>query len=493
MNGISKRAGQPLTVPGERFFLPLLLGLIFGLFVLTIFRLPMKFTYYFIAGPVILFIAIISGNFKRFFQGVLIFIIPINYATHFFRREYEFGGGGGLSFSPLDIVLIVLYIIWLYELFFHQASRKVRFFPRIAVPALALVAYSFLSMIPAQDPYMVLFENINVLRAVLLFLYIGNHVRTRKDLHLVVFILLLSLFLQSLVAMAQRWLGISLGLQLFGEYAEIYTFKLDYYLTTARVGGTIGHPNALAKYVEMLIPLSMVLLFTRLRAKYKIMSMITFVAALVVLLLTLSRGGWVCFAGSIVLVLLLIFRARLISLRTLVAILLIGIIFAGVGAGFSGMVQSRLFGDDYGAAKGRMPLNRIAINVIRHHPFLGVGVKNYGKVMHLYNPNIERMNTNMVHNAYLLAAAEMGIPGAILMLWLLGAILKMGFENVKRKKDVFLKSLNIGIVAGLAALLAHWLVDIGYIGRFALFWVLVGLMAATLRMEDQDEEIRTAS
>jgi O-antigen ligase len=491
MDGITGREGHRIAAPGERFFLPLLLGLIFGFFVLSIFRLPMKFTYYFIAGPIILFVAIISGNLKRFFQGILIFIIPINYATHFFRREYEFGGGGGLSFSPLDIVLIVLYGIWLYELIFRKASREVHFFPRVAVPALVLVAYSFFSMIPAQDPYMVLFENINVLRAIFLFIYIGNHVRTRKDLNRVVFILLLSLFLQSVVAMAQRWLGISLGLQLFGEYAEVYTFKLDYYLTTARVGGTIGHPNALAKYVEMLIPLSMVLLFTRIRSKYKIMSMITFVAALVVLLLTLSRGGWVCFTGSIALVLLLIFRARLISLRTLVAILLIGVIFAGVGAGFSGMVQSRLFGDDYGAAKGRMPLNRIAINVIRHHPIFGVGLKNYGKVMHLYNPNIERMRTNMVHNAYLLIAAEAGIPGLLLMLWLLGAILKMGLENINRKQDVFLKSLNIGIVAGLAALLAHWLVDIGYIGRFAVFWVLAGLLAASQHMEDHETAAAT--
>ncbi len=486
MNGISRRVGQPMMALGERFFLPLLIGLMFGLFVLTIFNLPEKFTYYFIAGPVILFIAIVSGNLKRFFQGLLIFIIPINFATHFFRREYEFGGGGGLSFSPLDVILIVLYGIWLYELIF-QKTRTFRSFPRITVPALVLVAYGLLTMIPAQDPYMVLFENVNVLRAIMLFLYIGNHVRTRRDLNFVLFILLLSLFLQSMIAMAQKWLGISLGLQLFGEYAELRTFTLDYYLKTSRVGGTIGHPNALAKYVEMLIPLSIVLLFTKIRIKYKVMSMSTFAGALVVMLLTLSRGGWVCFTGSIALMLLLIFRARLISLRTLVAIMLIGVIFAGVGAGFSGLVQSRLFGDDYGAAKGRMPLNRIAINVISHNPFLGVGVKNYGKVMHLYNPNIERMRTNMVHNAYLLAAAEMGIPGLLILLWLLGAILKMGLSNIKRGQDTFLKSINIGIVAGLAALWAHWLVDIGYIGRFSVFWVLVGLMAATMRLDKQAE------
>jgi O-antigen ligase len=122
-----------------------------------------------------------------------------------------------------------------------------------------------------------------------------------------------------------------------------------------------------------------------------------------------------------------------------------------------------------------------------------VGVKNYGKVMHLYNPNIERMRTNMVHNAYLLTAAETGIPGLLLMLWLLLAILKLGLENVKKKQDTFLKSLNIGIVAGLAALWAHWLVDIGYLGRFSVLWVLVGLMTATWRMEDRNTAERASA
>jgi putative inorganic carbon (HCO3(-)) transporter len=414
---------------------------------------------------------------------MLIFVIPINYATHFFRRPYEFGAGG-LPFSPMDIILIVLYTIWLYELLIKK-SGQFRFFPSITIPILCLIGFCALSMIPAQDPYLALFEAVIIFKAFLLYIYLVNHIRNKRDISFIVVLLLVGLSLQSILAFLQRWLGVSLGLQLFGERAELLTFTLDYYLKTSRVGGTIGHPNGLAKYVELLAPLALAFLFSGIKLRLKVANCLIFACSIVVLLLTLSRGGWVCFAGSMVLFFMLIFRANLISVKNLVAIALMIVIFLGIGLSFSGLIQSRLFGDDYGAAQGRIPLNKWAINVIKAHPILGVGVRNYGKVMHLYNPNLEAHKANRVHNIYLLMAAEMGIPGLLVFLWFLYAIFRQGFRNLKGK-DVFLVCLNIGILVGMATLLAHWLVDPGYIGRVGNFWVLTGLIAASGKMYGEE-------
>jgi O-antigen ligase len=479
MNGSAKRFMEATQPELERIFFAALGGILLGLFVLLIFKLPIKFTYFLIAGPVILFIAILTGRFKRFFQGVMFFIIPLNYSTHFFRRPYEFGAGG-LDFSPLDIVLIVLYAIWLYELLLKK-SRHFHLFPTITIPAIGLVVISALSMLTAPDPYLTFFETIQIFKVILLYLYVANHIRSKRDVSFVLVFLLVGLFLQSLIAFSQRWLGISLGLEFFGEYAEMQTFTLDYYLVTSRVGGTIGHPNGLAKYVELLMPLSMVLLFTEIKLRKKLASGLVFICAFIVLLLTMSRGGWICFTGSMVLVFLLILRAKLITLRTLVAIAVVVVIFAGLGLGFSDMIKSRLFGDDYGAAHGRIPLNRVAFSVIRNYPLLGVGVKNYQKVAYLFNPNLETVPYERVHNMYLLAAAETGIPGLLILLWFLGSVFLQGLRNLKTK-DIFLISLNIGILGGMAALWTHWLVDHGYIGRVAVFWVLTGLVAARGRI-----------
>lgn len=278
----------------------------------------------------------------------------------------------------------------------------------------------------------------------------------------------------------------SLGLKIFGEYQEMVTVTMDYYLTAARVGGTIGHPNNLAKYVELLIPLSVVLLFTEMRMRFKVAAALVSMCAFIVLLLTMSRGGWVCFAGSMGLVFVLIFRAKLIGLRTFVAIGVVAIIFGSVLMGFSGIVGSRLFGDDYGAAYSRIPLNKIAFSAIRAHPFLGVGSLNLWKVTYLYNPNVGWIKPNqVVHNEYLLRAAETGIPGLLILLWLLAAIALQALRNLKLK-DTYLTCLNIGFLAGMAALWAHWLVDPAYISRMILFWVLVGLVAASGRIGLQE-------
>jgi len=492
MNGLAGRFSNTTQQELERLFFATMGGLLLGFFVLIIFKLPMKFTYYMIAGPVILFIGVISGRFKQFFQAMAVFIIPLNFATHFFRRPYLFGEKG-LDFSPLDILLLLLYAVWLYELLVKRTG-DFRFFPTISIPALCLVGMTFVSIIPAPDPYLALFEAIQVLKAFLLFLYVANHVRSRRDINSVLVLLLIGLLLQSLIAMSQKWLGISLGLHLFGEYREQTTFTLthDYYLTVARVGGTIGHPNNLAKYIELLIPLSMVMLFIRTKLRNKLASAVVFVCAFIVLLVTLSRGGWVCFMGSIGLALLLMLRNRLINLQTLVAIVVVSFLLLAVLMGFSGMVSSRLFGDDYGAAEGRMPLNKIAMEVVKANPIMGVGAKNYWRVMHYYNPNLVTMKVNLVHNAYLLTAAETGIPSLLIILWLMAAMFIAGLKGAT-KGDASLALMNIGVISGMAALWAHWLVDPGYIGRVPVLWVLAGLVMASGLISGSHRPAATAS
>jgi len=492
MNGLIRKAARVDQPHLGRLIFSILSGFLLGAFVLVIFRLPMKFTYFFIGGPIVFFIAIITGHFKRFFQALLIFIIPLNFATHFFRRPYLFGEKG-LVFSPLDIVLILLYLVWFYELLLKRTENS-HLFPAITIPGFILVGVGLLGMLVASDPYFTLFESVEILKSVLLFLYVANHVQNRRNIHAMVTIILISLFLQSVIAMSQKWLGVSLGLHLFGEYQQQTTFTLthDYYLTVARVGGTIGHPNNLAKYVELLIPLSAVLLFTKMKLRNKMASAVVFVCAFIVLIITLSRGGWVCFAGSMGLVLLLVFRARLINLRTLVAIAVVAAILMGATMGLSGMVTSRLFGDDYGAAHGRIPLNRIAMNVIRANPLLGVGAQNYWMVMNRYNPNVATMKVNIVHNAYLLTAAEMGLIGLAVFVWLMAAVFRLGIRNLSLD-DVYIKSMNIGIVAGLSALWAHWMVDPGYPGRTPVMWVLAALIVASPRVFRAEQKISAAA
>jgi O-antigen ligase len=473
----------------EWLLLPLLAGAVFGLFVLFIFEFPTKFIYYFLGGPVILLVAILSGHLKKFFQGVLIFIIPINFAHNFFKRPVTYGGGGGVSLSPLDIVLFLLYMVWLYEIFIEKKG-EVSYFPRISIPLFVLAIITLMNTIVSPDPYLSLFEAIETLKSLFLFLYVANHFRSKKGIAYVLIFLLVGLFLQSMISFAQRWMGMPLGLHLFGEHKELGEFALDFYMRTSRVGGTIGHANGLAKYIEQLIPLSVVLLFTTIRLRYKLASVITFVCAFIVLLLTLSRAGWVCFLGSMILIIFLVFRAKFIRMQTVVAILLVSLLFGAVMFGFSDLITSRLFGGDYGSAESRIPASKIAWSIIKENALLGVGVRKYDTVVHLYNPLVRDMHVKLVHNAYLQLAAERGILALVVMLFLQFSSFSLGLRNLK-KNETFLVAVNIGFLASVAALWAHWIVDIGGLGRASLTWVIIGLIAATSQVATSRESFQS--
>jgi len=160
-------------------------------------------------------------------------------------------------------------------------------------------------------------------------------------------------------------------------------------------------------------------------------------------------------------------------------------ILASIGIGYSGLISSRIFGVDYGSARGRLPQYKTAVEVIKAHPLSGVGVKNYWKVFHLYNPNIAGGGRRVVHNAYLLKAAEMGIPGLLVFLWLLGSILLHGLRNIKIQNN-FLVLINIGILTGMISLWAHWLVEPAWLSVWSNFWILSGIIVATERISQRN-------
>jgi O-antigen ligase len=177
-------------------------------------------------------------------------------------------------------------------------------------------------------------------------------------------------------------------------------------------------------------------------------------------------------------------------MQTVVAILLVSLLFGAVMFGFSDLITSRLFGGDYGSAESRIPASKIAWSIIKENALLGVGVRKYDTVVHLYNPLVRDMHVKLVHNAYLQLAAERGILALVVMLFLQFSSFSLGLRNLK-KNETFLVAVNIGFLASVAALWAHWIVDIGGLGRASLTWVIIGLIAATSQVATSRESFQS--
>jgi O-antigen ligase len=156
-----------------------------------------------------------------------------------------------------------------------------------------------------------------------------------------------------------------------------------------------------------------------------------------------------------------------------------------VGLTFREQIEHRLFRDDKGSAVARVPLMRLAWDLIVDHPWLGVGVNNYADRMLRHALEDGWTWVAVVHNKYLLVWAETGILGLVAFLWFLLATLCRG-RACWDSGDRLLALLAIGFTAGVAGQMVHMFVDI-YASRPLVqgLWLVAGLLTAMRHLEDR--------
>ena len=141
--------------------------------------------------------------------------------------------------------------------------------------------------------------------------------------------------------------------------------------------------------------------------------------------------------------------------------------------------------------KERMNIYRTSLNMIKAHPFIGVGVNTYClnyqkyKIKETYGFTGNAMY--YAHNIFLHMAAEIGLIGLIIFLWLLVALFKLRVKFYRSCDSDFLKICSLGIVAGIIAFLINGLTESNlYYSKVAtLFWYQIGLFLRLSRFKKE--------
>ena len=465
-------------------------GTICGLFMLLFTLLPTRWGVLGAIGIMIPFIAVLTGDVKRFFLAILVFTLPVQLDITI-RHSGHLGGAAGFIISLYDITLAILYILWISELVRNKG--RINFFPRISLPFFFLIGLATLSMANAPFPKLSLFEIVQVFKMYLGFLYIANNLKSRKEIQFVVVFLLLGLFLESVLGLAQYKFDRPFVPSILGGPEKLGSIRLGESLS--RISGTWVSYNDFAWYLTFMLPISMSLLFSRIRGIYKLMCGLTLVAGVGALICTLSRAGWYSFVIAALIVLLFNFsktkgKTGLNNFAiSIVAILIIISIIVTVNPQFLNIVNRRVFSDDYGAARSRIPLMQVAYSIIKANPLLGVGINNYTEVMEDYDTTdigVTSLTTYQVHNIFLQIAADMGIMALAIFIWLICVVYKEGLSYIKASKGP-ISAIVIGLIAGITAFLIHGLVDAASLGNhlFLIFWFFTGIIIAIRKIESQ--------
>lgn len=263
-----------------------------------------------------------------------------------------------------------------------------------------------------------------------------------------------------------------------------------------RALGLYGSPNNLALLLDRALPLSLALALLGAglgrwgRSFYALVSLPIALA----LYLTFSKGALLLGMPAALAVLLLL--GGLGRRRKLALALGGGLLLAAALIPLLGTDRFRSTFDLGPGSTGffRLRLWQSALAMLRDHPLLGVGLDNFlyqYRTRYILPDAWQEPNLSHPHNLLLDFGTRLGLGGILLLFWLQGGFWRSALRAYRRASLPATRALLAGLMASMAAFLAHGLVDNSYflVDLAFIFFLSVGLVK---RLETGEGSARPA-
>jgi len=421
--------------------------------------------------------------------AALFFLAPIDISKALFPPLQRFYSPG-LYLTLGQVVLLLLFALWIAR----RALLERRLPP---LTGLDVLAFAFLAIvweraIGSAQGTLALASAASYSLAVLAF-YVASHaLEAAADLRLALRATLAVLLLEAVYVLAQLATSSPLplpgsklvplgGTVTFGGAGEAY-----------RPSGFLSHPNALAHHMTLLLPpaLALVLLGPRrLPQRVWLGALLALGAGGAMLLVTLSRGGWASFVLGATLVGVVFLRRGLLTPRQMgAAAVALGVAAVAFVAAYP-QVLLRLTAPDDRSTESRLLLADQALTIIRANPWFGVGFGGYNRAAYEFiSPTFGTISEDyqqqllmlVVHNHYLLLAAELGIPAMLFFAYLLWRWLRLPW-TAPQWPDVASYALAIGLAGSMLSQMLFLNSDNYYADiRVFLLWLTAGVLQAVV-------------
>ncbi len=372
------------------------------------------------------------------------------------------------SFSGTKVVGLILFASWLSYLTMrhHPDDRSfVREVPGLVVALVAMLAWAALSFAWAESPGTALGGASRYLLDMLLIPIGFTAMRERRHATWVIAAFVIGATVSCVYGLATTSASGGFG---------------------GRLTGSTGDPNAEAAVFVAAIPLAISLIGSgRLSSAWRATTIIAVILLFLGLLSTVSREGLIAMAAVMIAAVVIGGRWR----RKAVVLLLAGIA-AGCGYFFVIAPLSSLQRITSSDTSGRATIWTIAWRVIKDHPVLGVGTDNFilvegkyvnqpGAVIAFYVVN----SPKVAHDMYLEALVDLGIPGLLTMIAVLGYCLGAAIRAAwifERLGDRQMELMSRAVVWSLVGVLtADFFVSNEYARTL---WILLAMCPALLAL-----------
>jgi len=301
-------------------------------------------------------------------------------------------------------------------------------------------------------------------------------VKTRKQQRILVYVIISTAVLISIIAILKRF-----GLYQFLPF-WIYPDIGGISHTSNSAAGVYVNRNHMAGFLEMAIPLLIILFITRHRTP-EVKSGLIF---LVIFLLTtqaftLSRGGWISTINAI-----LFMAAVLLAQKdyvhkkvilTITGALIIISLFILASLPVVQRITTLTQQDPADNISGRMRSWKGTINMIKDNPFTGTGLHTFKEAYPAYQVPGNAVLRQYAHNDYLHFTAETGILFIPVLIYTLFSFFRSGFQKLKSRSRQT-RGFALGAMAAVFAILIHSFSDfnLNIPANALVFTVIAGII-----------------
>jgi O-antigen ligase len=133
----------------------------------------------------------------------------------------------------------------------------------------------------------------------------------------------------------------------------------------------------------------------------------------------------------------------------------------------------------------------VTLDIIRAHPLVGTGLGAFGVVYTRYDSRSGLYRLEQAHNDYLQILSDGGVIGAVLGLFFIVSLFRMGLAR-RETRDTFRRGVATGALAGCFAVLVHSFFDftLHTTSNALLFLVLAALATLNGRVEHVEKRRR---
>jgi O-antigen ligase len=376
------------------------------------------------------------------------------------------------SESVLEIGASILLVSWAV-LAYRGQQPEIHWSP-LNWPLLGLLGIGVFQLIfhLTTNPFLTRTELLRLAAYVIVFFLTAQVFRERADLVKLVWFLI--------------FLGFSVAL--LGIIQHFTSNGTIYWIRKLPQGGDVFGPyvnrNHFAGFVELVAPVGIgLLVFRGLRRDLFPMAGLLTIIPVAAVILSGSRGGIVCFAFEVGVLVLLARTRRGPEGATMIAIAFIALaafaLIAWLGAGKAIERFSTTRMGDVTLSR-RASMFRSAEHIFFDYPVRGTGLGTMVSVYPRYETSYDGLIVDHVHNDYIELLAETGILGGLCGFAFLWLLYREARKSFTADQGHFSRALHAGAIAAVCGLSLHGLVDFNlHIPSNALLFLLQAYLATS--------------